>query len=173
MWRAGGAPLMEVQLTGFEAPRDLELLRAWLGRPHVAPWWGDAEEALAHAAAQPHEAHRIISVDHEPCGYVCWQRLRPADLSTAGLQSLPAGHMDIDILIGEDDYTGRGVGPQALVLVVELLTSQGVSSAGLGTDLENTRACRAFRKAGFDRRAEFQEAGRRFGYFTRELGAAV
>ncbi len=164
---------MEVQLTEFEAPRDLELLRAWLSRPHVAPWWGDASKALAHAEAQPPEAHHTISVDRQPCGYVCWQRLRPADLFMAGLQSLPADHMDIDILIGEDHYIGRGVGPQALLLVVETLASQGVSSAGLGSDLENTRACRAFRKAGFKRRAEFQEAGHRLGYFIRELGAAV
>ena len=164
---------MKVQLTEFEAPRDLELLRTWLDRPHVARWWGDAQDALAHAAAQPPEAHRIILVDRQPCGYVCWQRLRPADISTAGLQSLPADHVDVDILVGEDDYIGCGVGPQALVLVVEILTSEGVSSAGLGTDLENTRACRAFRKAGFEHRAEFQEAGRRFGYFARALGAAV
>ena len=164
---------MEVQLTEFEAPRDLGLLQSWLSRPHVAPWWGDAPEALAHVAAQPPDARRIILVDHQPCGFVCWQRLGSADISTAGLQSLPADHLDIDILVGEDDYIGCGVGPRALVLVVEILSSQGVSSAGLGTDLENTRACRAFRKAGFEHRTEFQEAGRRFGYFTRALGAAV
>jgi len=170
---SGGAPAMEVRLIEFEAARDLELLRTWLGRPHVAPWWGDAQEALAHAAAQPSEAHRIILLDRRPCGYVCWQRLRPADLLAAGLQSLPADHVDVDILVGEGDCIGCGVGSQALLLVVEILASQGVSSAGLGTDLENTRACRAFRKAGFEHRAEFQEAGRRFGYFARTLGAAV
>ena len=164
---------MEVRLTEFQAPRGLELLQTWLVRPHVAPWWGNAQKAVAHAATQPPEAHRIISVDRRACGYVCWQHLRPADLATAGLQSLPVDHVDIDILVGEEDYIGRGVGPQALLLVVEILTSQGVSSVGLGTDLENTRACRAFRNAGFKPWAEFQEAGRRLGYFVRELGAAV
>jgi aminoglycoside 6'-N-acetyltransferase len=90
-----------------------------------------------------------------------------------GLASLAGDHMDIDILIGEDAYLGRGVGPVALQLIVDLLASQGVSSTGLGTDPENARACRAFRKAGFQQRAEFQEAQRSLLYFTRDLGAAV
>lgn len=164
---------MDVQLTDFEAARDLELLRAWLRRPHVTRWWGDAKEALAHAAAQPPERHRIITVEGHPCGYVCWQPLSPTEVATVGLASLAGDHMDIDILIGEDAYLGRGVGPVALQLIVALLVSQGVSSTGLGTDAENARACRAFDKAGFQQRAEFQEAQRSLLYFTRDLGAAV
>ncbi|GMV07481.1 MAG: hypothetical protein AMXMBFR53_37560 [Gemmatimonadota bacterium] len=134
---------------------------------------GDAPEALAHAAAHPPEAHRIITADARPCGYVCWQRLSAADRATAGLQSLPADHVDIDILIGEDDCLGHGIGPQALLLVAEHLIAEGVSSAGLGTDPGNPRACRAFPKAGFTQRTELQQDGRPLTYFTRALGAVV
>ena len=67
-------------------------------------------------------------------------------------------------------WGGHGLGPKALLLVADLLSSQGVSSAGLGTDLENQRACRAFHKAGFRHRAEFEEKDRRLAYFTRVLG---
>jgi len=163
---------MDVRLTEFEAPQDLDLLRAWLRRPHVTRWWGDANEALAHAAAQPPERHRIITAGGRRCGYVCWQPLSSTEIAMFGLGSLAGDHMDIDILIGEDACLGRGVGPVALQLIVELLASQGVSSTGLGTDVENTRACRAFRKAGFQQKAEFQEAQRGLVYFTRDLGAA-
>jgi len=164
---------MDVRLTEFEAPQDLELLQAWLRRPHVTRWWGDAATALAHAAAQLPDRHRIIAVDGRPCGYACWQSLSPTEVAIVGLQSVGGVHMDIDILIGESAYLGRGVGPLALHLIVELLTCQGVSSTGLGTDVENLQACRAFQKAGFQQRAGFQAAQRSLVYFTRDLGAAV
>lgn len=164
---------MDVRLTEFQAPQHIELLRTWLGRPHVTRWWGDAREALAHAAAQPPGRHRIIAVGGHPCGYACWQPLSPTEAADVGLESVGGVHMDIDILVGDDAYLGRGVGPAALHLIVELLTSQDVSSMGLGTDVENSRACRAFQKAGFQQRAVFQEAHRSVVYFTRDLGAAV
>ena len=168
-----GCAVMDVRLTEFEAAQHLGLLQGWLRRPHVTRWWGDATKALAHVAAQPPERHRIIAVDGHPCGYACWQPLSPTEVAIVGFESFGGTHIDIDILIGEGAYLGRGVGPVALQLIVELLASQGVSSTGLGTDVENARACRAFQKAGFQQSAEFQEGKRSLVYFTRDLGAAV
>lgn len=170
---SASVPVMGIRLTEFEVARDLPLLRAWLRLPHVAPWWGDAEAALAHAATQPPERHRIVTVEGHACGYVCWQPLSPTEVTMAGLDSLPDRHMDVDILIGEEAFLGRGIGPVALQLLAEILSSQGVSSMGLGTHADNARACRAFRKAGFQQRADFQEARRRVLYFTRDLGVPV
>ncbi len=161
--------VMDVRLALFESPDDLERLRLWLVQPHVAPWWGDVRAGVEHASEHPPDDHRVITVDGRRCGYVCWQRLETDDVDMAGLRSLPTDHMDIDILIGEDRWVGRGVGPKALSLVVELLISRGVSSAGLGTNAENARACLAFPKAGFARIGQWEEEGERMVYFARPL----
>lgn len=162
-----------VELVAFLAPRDLPLLRIWLDRPHVAPWWGDPGEALAHASGHPPSMHKIIAVDGEAVGYVCWQSLGAEELSAAGLSALPPDHVDVDILIGENECIGRGIGPQALLAVIEQLRSAGVSSIGLATDEGNQRARRAFEKAGFRFFREFEEAGRRWCYLIREPGPAA
>lgn len=161
------------KLVPFLARRDLPLLRRWLDRPHVAQWWGDPEEALTNATEHPPSMHGIIAVDGEHIGYVCWQSPIAEESSAAGLSALPPDHIDVDILIGEAEYTGRGIGPQVLLAVIEQLRSAGVSSVGLATDEENQRARRAFVKAGFRFYHAFEWAGRRMCYLTRELGSAV
>jgi len=162
-----------VQLVPYLARRDLPLLRIWLDRPHVSPWWGDPQEVLTHASEHPPDMHRIIAVDGEPVGYVCWQSLSAKELSAAGLGALPPDHIDVDILIGEDESIGRGIGPQALSAVIAQLRSAGVSSVGLATDEDNQRARRAFEKAGFRLYHAFEEAGRHWCYFTIPLRSAV
>jgi aminoglycoside 6'-N-acetyltransferase len=162
-----------VQLVPFLGERDLPLLRGWLDRPHVAQWWGDPEAALTYAREHPPAMHAIIAVEGEPVGYVCWQRLSAGELSAAGLSGLPRDHVDVDILIGEDERVGRGIGPQVLVALIEQLRSSGVSSVGLATDEDNHRARRAFAKAGFTLFQVFDEGGRRMCYLARELGPDV
>jgi len=162
-----------VRLVPFLGSRDLPLLRIWLDRPHVAPWWGDPGEALTRAGEHPPAMHKIIAVDGEPVGYVCWQGLTAQERSAAGLGALPPDHLDVDILIGEDECIGRGLGPQVLLLVVEQLRSAGVASVGLATDEDNQRARRAFEKAGFRFYRAFEEAGRHWCYLTRAPGPAV
>ncbi|MFH1763734.1 MAG: GNAT family N-acetyltransferase [Gemmatimonadota bacterium] len=156
-----------VQLIPFLAPRDLPLLRAWLDRPHVTRWWGDPEEALAHASQHPPAMHGIIALDGEPIGYVCWQSPSAEEIATAGLSALPPDHIDVDIFIGEEDCIGRGIGPQVLFMVLERLECAGVSSVGLATDVDNQRARRAYEKAGFRICHVFEEGGRHMCYFTR------
>jgi aminoglycoside 6'-N-acetyltransferase len=157
----------------FLAPGHRPLLRVWLGRAHVAPWWGDPEKALAHASEHASAMHAIIAVDGEPVGYVCWQSLSVEELSATGLGGLPTDHIDIDILIGEDVCLGRGIGPRVLLMVIERLWSSGISSVGVATEVGNQRARRAFEKAGFRPLGVFEDEGRRFCYLTRAPEAAV
>lgn len=91
------------------AASDLPRLQAWLEREHVALWWRD-ESAEDHA--DPNE-HFIIELDGEPVGmiqtylvddYPEWKAVVGAEPDLAG----------VDLLIGEEQLTGAGVGPRVL-----------------------------------------------------------
>ena len=165
-------PAKDIRLVPVRS-EDLCLLQHWLCRPHVVRWWGDPDQALASVKRHSPTEHAVISVDRRPVGYVCWQRPSSSELALAGLSSLPTDHVDVDILIGEPHYLGRGIGPVALKMVVDRLRPGGVSSVGVGTDAEHARAHRAFEKAGFELHAEFSEQGRAMCYLIRRLRTAT
>ncbi len=87
---------------------------------------------------------------------------------------VPDDLVDIDILIGEPEFLGRGVGPRALVLVLAKLRGEGVGFAGLGTSTSNRAAIRAFEKAGFRTFRDFEDP--EFGtcrYLVAQVSGAV
>lgn len=148
----------DVRLDRFDPGRHAEWLSAWLSRPHVARWWGDPERNLQHAAQLPPDAHALIVADGTPVGYVCWQRLPAHELQGAGLTGVPGPLVDIDILIGEPDRLGQGIGPEALRQVLARLREDPcVRVAGVGTSAANLPAIRAFEKAGFRLFREFRD----------------
>jgi len=103
------------------------------------------------------DTQAMITADGKPVGYMCWQRLSPSELEAAGLAELPEDLVDIDILIGEPEFLGRGVGPRALARLLARLHGGGVGFAGLGTSTSNRWAIRAFEKAGFHRFRDFED----------------
>jgi len=158
-----------VQLLPFDAHRDLPTLHIWLRRPHVARWWGDPTEALAAARDQPPTQQALIAVDGRAVGYLCWQNPPSEELAVAGLKALPLDLIDVDILIGEPDFIGRGIGPQALRLLLNRLRAEGASSVGLAASVDNQRALRAYTKAGFRLFQTFEEAGQDMCYLVHEF----
>ena len=99
----------------------------------------------------------MITADGERVGYLCWQTPSASELADAGLTDLPDDLVDIDILIGEPEFLGRGVGPRALVLLLAKLRGAGVGFAGLGTSTSNRAAIRAFEKVGFRAFRDFED----------------
>ena len=149
----------------------VELLHRWLGRPNVSRWWGDPGESLAAVTQHPAADQALISVAGRPVGYLLWQRLGRPAMAAAGLDGLPSDHVDVDILIGEPELMGRGIGPAALRLILDRLGAEGVSSVGVGTEQANRRARRAFEKAGFRLFRQFDEGGRAMCYLIRQPSA--
>ncbi len=148
----------EITLRSFDPELDMERLRDWLSRPHVVRWWGNLDQELQHALQRPGDTHAIIVADETPVGYVCWQIPTRDELAEAGLTDLPRNLVDIDIVIGEPDYIGRGIGPEAIRILLARLHREAVfSCAGLGTSVSNTRAIRAYAKAGFRLFRDFQD----------------
>jgi len=153
----GVAHVDDVDLKVLELQADLPLLRRWLQSPHVVRWWGTPNLHLPALAQRSRDTHAVITADGRPVGYLCWQRPSPSELEAAGLTDLPEDLVDIDILIGELELLGRGVGPRALILLLAKLRGEGVEFAGLGTSTSNRAAIRAFEKAGFRLFRDFED----------------
>lgn len=147
-----------VELEEFEPRRHAELLEAWLGRPHVVRWWGDQSQELPALVRRKPDTHAVILADGIPVGYVCWQPLSAEERAAAGLGELPDALADIDILIGDPQNVGRGIGSRALRLLLgRLLRKAEVRWAGLGTSLSNQAAASAAEKAGFSPFRDFDD----------------
>ncbi len=168
------AHVEDIDLRVFDPPQDLQLLDCWLRSPHVVEWWGTPDLHLKEIAQRSRDTHAVITVDDRPVGYMCWQRPSPSELETAGLTDLPEDLVDIDILLGEAELLGRGLGPRALAVLLAKLGGEGVGFAGVGTSTSNRVAIRAFEKAGFRLFRDFEDP--EFGpckYMLAQLSDAV
>lgn len=163
----------DVGLEGFDPQRHLELIERWLRSPHVVRWWGTPDLHLMALGRRSKDTHALIAADGRPVGYLCWQRPSREELEAAKLTDLPADLVDIDILIGEADYVGCGVGPKALALLLARLRGEGVRFAGLATSISNHAAIGAFEKAGFRFFRDFEDPDGPYKYLVAQLHDAV
>jgi aminoglycoside 6'-N-acetyltransferase len=129
---------------------DLEMVGAWLARPHVRQWWGDPDgqlELLSGDLADPAMDQFIVSCRGQPFAYLqCYvQSAWPEN----GLGVHPPGTRGIDQFIGEPDMVGRGHGSAFIRSFVEGLLAAGVPRVLTDPDPANARAIRAHTKAGF------------------------
>ncbi len=134
---------------------DVPLVAEWLRQEHVAEWWREpVEEAIEkrYAAIEGRRPTRqfLIVVDGRPAGMIQtyhvadhpeWQQLVEVAGDVAG----------VDLLIGEPDLVGRGLGPRVLAQFArEVVFADSEINAVVATVEEpNRRSWRAFEKAGF------------------------
>ncbi|NEQ24135.1 MAG: acetyltransferase [Microcoleus sp. SIO2G3] len=150
----------DVTLTPFSST-EVTLLRRWLVAPHVAAWYPDPGDHVEWAANPPPGGDRaLIAVGGRTVGYVRWQAVSREILDSVGLHEIPAGSVDVDILIGEPEFVGRGIGPKALlVLLSQLRQRRDVPLVGLTTSVQNLSAQRAYIKVGFRVLREYSPPG--------------
>jgi aminoglycoside 6'-N-acetyltransferase len=151
------------------ARADLPRLRDWLNEPHVAAWWGagsgpdglggagDDAATLEQVEAQYGDAldgrepthHLVVVVDATPVGLVQWYRL--VDYPDYATEIGEPDGVGVDLLIGDPDRTGRGLGSEVIdALVTTVVFEQpGISRCVAGPDVRNARSIRAFYRAGF------------------------
>ena len=139
-----------IDLTPFSST-DVDRLRHWLSAPHVAIWYPEPEDHIAWAVNPPPSGSRaLITVEGRSVGYIRWQSVSREILDSVGLYDIPAGSVDVDLLIGDLAFVGRGIGPKALLVLVSQLRQRGdVPLVGLSSSVENLFAQRAYAKAGF------------------------
>jgi RimJ/RimL family protein N-acetyltransferase len=129
----------------------IPLLDAWLHRQHVARWYPEPSENLRWARKPPAGgSHAIIASQGVPVGYIRWQQVDRETLDSLGLHEIPSNSVDVDLLLGEREDVGKGLGPHALaVLITRLRAEPAIPLVGLTTSVDNVHAQRAFEKAGF------------------------
>ncbi|HEY7018305.1 MAG TPA: GNAT family N-acetyltransferase [Gaiellaceae bacterium] len=142
----------------------LPLLAGWLAREHVRRWWRDPVElALAkrvEGIEQDRTEQYLIVSEERPVGMIQtylvadspeWEAIVGAEPGLAG----------VDLLIGEEDAAGRGLGPQVLEQFTrEVVFARAETSACVATVEEaNRRSWRAFEKAGFRHVRDVEEDG--------------
>lgn len=157
---------------------DLEQLHEWLQRPHVRRWWRDTEtvdQTVAHylpslEGADPSE-HYVIVVDRRDAGMI--ETYLVADYPEyEAIVRVGVGVAGVDVLIGEHELTGRGVGTTALRRFVdEIVFARPETVACVaGVDVDNVASLRAFAKAGFQPVRDYEEEGRPHRLLRRERG---
>jgi aminoglycoside 6'-N-acetyltransferase len=144
---------------------DLPLVREWLGREHVRRWWRDpveqdiAEITEALEGREPTEYYTILR-DDRPIGLV--QSYRVADYPDwEEVVRVGPGAVGLDLLIGEVDAVGRGLGPLVLAEFARTIAfaDPGVMAVVATVEEENRRSWRAFEKAGFRHLRDVEEDG--------------
>ena len=152
--------MLNIELAPFQ-PVDLARLEAWLREEHVRRWFPHPGEILDCARATPVGTHqRLIVEDTRPVGYIRWAYVPREVLDSIGFTDIPPDSADIDLLIGERNNIGRGIGRAALELVVAAIRADGKTSlAALTTSVENRRAQRAFARCGFSIDREYVPEG--------------
>lgn len=145
---------------------ELPLVGAWLEREHVRRWWPPpAEGVAAHygpalAGLDRADLYLILS-DERPIGMIETYLVADYPAYDALVQAGP-GVAGVDILIGEPELTGRGVGPQVLSAFTRdvVFADSDIAACVAGVEVENRRSLRAFEKAGFSRVRDYEEDGR-------------
>ena len=130
---------------------DLPLVKGWLAEPHVREWWGDPAEQYALVSGdldEPAMDQFIVSADGHAFGY-----LQCYDLTAwnSGFGTHPEGTRGIDLFIGEPGMIERGHGSGLIRAFVEDKLGKGAPRIVTDPDPANTRAIRAYEKAGFEK----------------------
>jgi aminoglycoside 6'-N-acetyltransferase len=145
------------------AETDLRLLHDWLHREHVKRWWRDEptyDQVVEHYA-QGDEDHFVIVVDGRDAGMI-QTYLVASDPEWEAIVGAEPGLAGVDLLIGEEDLVGRGLGPQILAAFAHgvVFSRPGTAACVATVEEGNERSWRAFEKAGFRRVRDVEEEGR-------------
>jgi len=130
---------------------DLPLIQHWLALPHVREWWGDPRQQYALVSGdldEPAMDQYIFSTAGDSFGY-----LQCYDLAkwNTGFGPQPRGTRGIDLFIGEPTMIDHGHGSGVIRRFVDDLLKTGAPRVVTDPDPANSRALRAYEKAGFEK----------------------
>lgn len=137
---------------------DLPLLREWLGREHVARWWGPPPtlEAVAReygpaiSGAEPTRLY-VILLDGRAAGLIQTYRLDDWRETWAEPETREPGAAGMDLFLAEESLLGRGLGPRVIRRFVAAIVfaDPAIRSCWADPAVANRRSWRAFEQAGF------------------------
>jgi RimJ/RimL family protein N-acetyltransferase len=142
---------------------DLPLVHEWHQRPHVVRWWTvrkTFEETESHylptiEGTDPTQ-HYLALLDGEPLGMI--QTYLVTDYPDfAALIEEGEGTAGLDLFIGNEAQTGKGLGTEMIRRFVEeiVFARPETTACVADPDVKNRASMRAFEKAGFRAVREF------------------
>jgi RimJ/RimL family protein N-acetyltransferase len=140
------------------AADDLRLLHEWLQRPHVSRWWSEQrsyEQVVEHylPAIEGADAtdHYLVLLGGVPIGMLQTYLVAdyPEHAELMGVEDTATA--GVDILIGEEELIGRGLGTEILRRFVDEIVFVRAETTTCVADpaAANVASVRAFEKAGF------------------------
>lgn len=142
---------------------EYELMVEWRNRPHVRRRWDPDDPPMTVASAkseyQPDTVPGapgtacFIESQGRPIGFIQFYRWAsfPEGANEVGIP-FDEDTYGLDVFIGEPELIDRGLGGRAVELLSAYLIDElGASSVALTVDQDNSRAIRAYEKAGFER----------------------
>jgi aminoglycoside 6'-N-acetyltransferase len=130
---------------------DLPLIQRWLMEPHVVQWWGDPAEQYDLVSGdldEPAMDQFIVSTAGSDFAYLQCYSLTAWN---SGFGEHPPGTSGIDQFIGESGMVERGHGSAFIRAFVDARLREGAPRIVTDPDPANTRAVRAYQKAGFEK----------------------
>lgn len=130
---------------------DLPTIRRWLEAPHVSEWWHDPAEQFEIVSGDldhPDMAQFIVAADGQEFAYLQCYNLSAWD---SGFGSQPDGTRGLDQFIGEAGMLGCGHGSAFVRAFADGLLVSGTPRVVTDPDPANTRAIKAYERAGFRR----------------------
>lgn len=128
---------------------DLPTIRRWLKTPHVSEWWHDPAEQFEIVSGDldhPDMAQFIVAADGQEFAYLQCYNLSAWD---SGFGPQPDGTRGLDQFIGEASMLGCGHGSAFVRAFADGLLASGAPRVVTDPDPANTRAIKAYEKAGF------------------------
>jgi aminoglycoside 6'-N-acetyltransferase len=156
-------------------PHDLELIVRWRAEPHVHEFWDPDEpppdrdqverEYVPSTVPGAPATGCIAELDGRPVGYIQFYRwAEDADEAAEIGLEVSDDAWGIDVYVGEPDLVDRGVGSRIVRLTCEHLEeARGAEEIVLLTEVINTRAQRAYEKAGFVKDGQVRDLDTRGG----------
>jgi aminoglycoside 6'-N-acetyltransferase len=128
---------------------DLPTIRRWLETPHVSEWWHDPAEQFEIVSGDldhPDMTQFIVAADGQEFAYLQCYNLSAWD---SGFGPQPDGTRGLDQFIGEASMLGCGHGSAFVRAFADGLLVSGTPRVVTDPDPANTRAIKAYEKAGF------------------------
>jgi aminoglycoside 6'-N-acetyltransferase len=129
----------------------LPIVRRWLQMPEVVRWWGNPDEQYQLVSGDldhPDMDQFIVSLGEQPFGYIQSYALSAWN---QGYGPQPQATRGIDQFVGEAAMIGCGHGSAFIRQFTDRLFTSGIPRIVTDPDPDNTRAVRAYTKAGFQR----------------------
>jgi aminoglycoside 6'-N-acetyltransferase len=129
---------------------DMPMVRRWLETPAARRWWGNPTKEAAFLVEDLDEpAMTMLIVEHRGIAFAFAQHYNVHEWPQPQFAHLPRGSRAIDVFIGNPAMIGRGHGTAFVRLLAQQLRASGVPVVTLDPDIRNTRARRAYARAGF------------------------